>query len=106
MGRVVRFPPPAGPEPVSPDHPVCHVPSVAGAVEAFFAGRDLAPTTCRTYRQARDPLVQALDGDRPVTDLDADQVAVVFAERWAGRAAAWNTRRTAVQASRAAARRT
>ena len=66
MGRVVRFPPPAGPEPVSPDHPVCHVPSVAGAVEAFFAGRDLAPTTCRTYRQARDPLVQALDGDRPV----------------------------------------
>ena len=58
MGRVVPFLPPAassGPEPVSPDHPICHVPSVAGAVEAVFAGRDLAPATCRTYRQALDP---------------------------------------------------
>ena len=27
--RVVRFPPPVGPGPVSPVHPVCHVPSVA-----------------------------------------------------------------------------
>ena len=50
--RVVRFPPPVGPGPVSPVHPVCHVPSVGGAVEAFFAGRDLAAGTCRTYRQA------------------------------------------------------
>ena len=84
---------------MSPDHPICHVPSVAGAVEAFFAGRDLAPTTCRTYRQALTPLVESLGGGRPVTDLDADQVAAVFAERWAGCAAAtWNTRRTAVQA--------
>ena len=35
----------------------------------------------------------------PVTDLDADQVAAVFEELWAGRApATWNTRRVAVQA--------
>ena len=76
---------------------MCHVPSVAGAVEAFFAGRDLAAATCRTYRQALDPLVEAVGG-QPVTSLDADQAAV-FEELWAGRAAAtWNTRRVAVQA--------
>ena len=50
-------------------HPVCHVPSVAGAVEAFFAGRDLAAGTCRTYRQALGPLVETVGSDRPVTDL-------------------------------------
>ena len=99
MGRVVRFPPPAASSgPVSPDHPVCHVPSVAGAVEAFFAGRDLAAATCRTYRQALGPLVEAVGG-QPVTDLDADQVEAVFEELWADRApATWNTRRVAVQA--------
>ena len=78
---------------------MCHVPSVAGAVEAFFAGRDLAAATCRTYRQALGPLVEAVGADRPVTDLHADQVAAVFEELWAGRApATWNTRRVAIQA--------
>ena len=77
---------------------MCHVPSVAGAVEAFFAQRDLAAGTCRTYRQALGPLVEAVGG-QPVTDLDADQVAAVFEELWADRApATWNTRRTAVRA--------
>ena len=76
-----------------------HVPSLAGAVEAFLVGRDLAAATRRTYRQALTPLVEALDGDRPVTGLDPDRVAAVFAERWDGCAAAtWNTRRVAVQA--------
>ena len=70
-----------------------------GPVEAFFAGRDLAAGTCRTYRQALGPLVEAVGADRPVTDLDADRVAAVFEELWADRAAAtWNTRRVAVQA--------
>ena len=97
--RVVGFPPPVGPGPVSPVHPVCHVPSVGWAVEAFFAGRDLAAGTCRTYRQALGPLVEAVGADRPVTDLHADRVAAVFAELWADRApATWNTRRVAVQA--------
>ena len=99
MGRVVRFPLPVGPGPVSGDHPVCHVPSVGGAVEAFFAGRDLAAATCRTYRQAFGPLVEAVGADRPVTDLDPGLVAAVFAERWDGCATAtWNTRRVAVGA--------
>ena len=99
MGRVVRFPPPVGPGPVSPDHPVCHVPSVGGAVEAFFAGRDLAAATRSTYRQALGPLVETVGADRPVTDLHPDQVAAVFEELWADRApATWNTRRVAVQA--------
>ena len=78
--RVVRFPPPVGPGPVLPVRPVCHVPSVGGAVEAFFAGRDLAAATCRTYRQALTPLVEAVGADRPVTDLCPDQVAAVFGE--------------------------
>ena len=43
-------------------HPVCHVPSVGWAVEAFFAGRDLASATCRTYRQALGPLPESTDG--------------------------------------------
>ena len=78
---------------------MCHVPSVGWAVEAFFAGRDLAAGTCRTYRQALGPLVDAVGSDRPVTSLDADRVAAVFEELWAGRApATWNTRRVAVQA--------
>ena len=97
--RVVRFPPPVGPGPVLPVHPVCHVPSVAAAVEAFFAQRDLAAGTCRTYRQALGPLVEAVGADCPVTSLDADQVAAVFEELWAARApATWNTRRAAIQA--------
>ena len=96
MGRVVRFPPSAAPE---PDHPVRHVPSLAGAVEAFFANRDLAAETCRTYRKALTPLFEAVGGDRPVTDLDADQEAALFVDRWARCApATWNTRRVAVQA--------
>ena len=96
MGRVVSFPPPAAPE---SDHPVHHVPSLAGAVEAFFAHRDLAAETCRTYRKALGPLVEAVGVDRPVTDLDPGLVAAVFAERWDGCApATWNTRRVAVQA--------
>ena len=69
------------------------------AVEAFFAGRDLASATCRTYRQALGPLVETVGSDRPVTDLDADRVAAVFEELWADHTpAAWNTRRVAVQA--------
>ena len=51
------IPPPttsSGPAPV-PDHPVLGVPSVAGAVEAFFANRDLAPATRSNYRQALGP---------------------------------------------------
>ena len=97
MGRVVRFPPPTAPE-TAPGHPVHHVPSLAGAVEAFFANRDLAPETCRTYRKALDPVVEAVGRDQRVTDLDPQLVAAVF-ERWDGCApATWNTRRVAVQA--------
>ena len=92
--RVVRFPPPVGPGPVSPVHPVCHAPSVGWAVEAFFTSRDLAAGTCRTYRQALGPLVETVGADRPVTDLCPDRVAAVFEELWADRApATWNTRR-------------
>ena len=69
MGRVVHFPPAASPDP-APGHPVRHVPSLAGAVEAYFANRDLAAETRHTYRKALDPLAEAAGGDRPVIDLD------------------------------------
>ena len=96
MGSVVHFPPAAAPE---RDHPGRHVPSLSGAVEAYFAHRDLAAETRRTYRKALTPLVEAAGGDRPVTDLHPQLVAAVFTDRWDGCAAAtWNTRRTAVQA--------
>ena len=99
-GSCRSFPPTRASSGPDPDHPVCHVPSVAGAVEAFFAGRDLAAATCRTYRQASAPSSETVGADRPVTDLHPDQVAAVFAELWADRApATWNTRRVAVQAS-------
>ena len=99
MGSVIRLPPPAASSDPALDHPLHHVPSVAGAVEAFFAGRDLAVETRRAYRKALDPLVEALDGDRPVTDLHPQLIAAVFTDRWDGCApATWNTRRTAVQA--------
>ena len=52
---------------------MCHVPSVAAAVEAFFASRDLAAGTCPYYRQAPGPLVEAVGADRPVTDLCPDR---------------------------------
>ena len=42
-----------------------HVLSVAGAVEAFVANRDLAAETHRAYRKALDPLVEAVGGDQP-----------------------------------------
>ena len=80
MGSIVHFPPPAAPE---PDHPLRPTPCVAGSVEAFFAHRDLAAETRHTYRNALGPLVAALDGDRPVTDLASDQVAAGLTERWA-----------------------
>lgn len=95
MGRVVRFSPAAP----GPGHSLRHVPSLAGAVEAFFTNRDLALATCRTYHQALTLLVEALGGDRPVTDLDPDRVVALFAVRWGGCApATWNTRRVALQA--------
>lgn len=44
-------------------------------------------------------VIEALGGDRPVTDLDAGLVAAVFEELWTDRAAAtWNTRRVAIRA--------
>ena len=94
-----RPPPPTATPGPEPGHPLRHVPSLSGAVEGFFAHRDLAAETRRTYRKALDPLAEAAGGDRPVTDLDPQLIAAVFTRRWDGcTPATWNTRRTAVQA--------
>ena len=79
--------------------PVRHVPSVAGAVEAFFASWDLASGTRRTYRQTLDPLVEAAAGDRAVTGLAPELVAALVSERWGSTSpVTWNTRRVVIQA--------
>ena len=77
--------------------PVRHVPSVAGAVEAFFASWDPASGTRRTYRQTLDPLVEAAAGDRAVTDLEL--VAGLVSDRWGSTSpVTWNTRRVVIRA--------
>ena len=88
---VVGFSPPVGPGPVLPDPSGV---SCAVCCRRRWRRSSLAViwllATCRTYRQAPGPLVEA---------VGADRVAAVFAELWAGRApATWNTRRVAVQA--------
>ncbi|MDE0170483.1 MAG: site-specific integrase [bacterium] len=80
-------------------HPSGHVPAFGAAVEAFFAYKDLAPSSQRAYRAALEPLVVAVGADQPLAAVTPDVVSELFTERWAGRAAAtWNVRRAAVRA--------
>ena len=66
-------------------------------MEAFFADRDLAVQTRRTYRRALDALVCDLGGDLSVESLSAEGIRWVFMQRWGeASAATWNTRLTAV----------
>ncbi|MCY4369362.1 MAG: hypothetical protein OXF41_08055 [bacterium] len=50
-------------------HLAGHVPPIRAAVEAFFAYKDLAPTSRRTYRAALDPLVADVGPDQPLAAL-------------------------------------
>lgn len=84
MGDVVEFP--------------GRVPSLAGAVEAFFADKDLAANSRRAYRGALDALVEDLGAHLPLERLDAGVVRRVLEGHWGTAApATWNARVTAVQ---------
>ena len=70
---------------------------LGGAVDAFFADRDLAAQTRRTYRRALDALVCDLGADLSIESLSAEGIRRVLKERWGeASAATWNTRLTAV----------
>ena len=73
------------------------VPRLGGAVEAFFADRDFAAETRRTYGRALDALVSDLGGDLSLEFLSSEGIRRVFKRRWGeASAATWNTRLTAV----------
>ena len=95
--ELVHFPSQVGGHPSG--HPSGHVPGFGAAVEAFFAYKDLAPSSRRAYRAALEPLVDAVGADQPLAAVTPAVVSELFTERWAGRAAAtWNVRRAAVRA--------
>ena len=91
---LVRFSPPG----IAP-HPADDCPLLGAAVEAFFAYKDLAPESQRTYRAALRPLVGTVGASQPLAALTPSAVAEVFTDRWSDTApATWNIRRAAVRA--------
>ena len=102
MGRVVRFPPPEASRSGSGSSRCGMCRPLSGAVEAFFAHRDLVASADPQYlpQSPRPHSAQALGGDRLVTDLDplADSGRFCRAVGWPCASSTWNTRRIAVQA--------
>jgi integrase/recombinase XerC/integrase/recombinase XerD len=85
MGKLVRLPS-GGP------------PSLAGAVAAFLADRDLAATTRRAYRVAYQALLEHFDPQLPVTELSAEALRQLLTHRWGkARPRTYNARLAAVQ---------
>ena len=97
MGDLVRFPTSErGTEQAPPSH---HVPALGAAVESFFAHKQLAANSERSYRHALDALVGELGAGLPVANVTAVLVETVFQALWSDKkAATWNTRRIAVRA--------
>lgn len=74
------------------------VPSLGGAVEAFFSDKDLAPNSRRTYRQTLDALIDGVGAQLPANKLTAAKVRRVLEQRWGEAApATWNSRITTLQ---------
>lgn len=72
--------------------------TLAIAVEAFFADRDLAPATRRAYRAAYDSLIETFGIDIPVAALTGTELRRWITRRWGQAApATWNARFTATQ---------
>ena len=72
--------------------------TLGAAVEAFFADKDLARNSRRTYHQTLDALVDDHPPDLPVVKLTPAKVRRTIEGRW-GEAApsTWNSRMTALQ---------
>ncbi|MCP4303887.1 MAG: tyrosine-type recombinase/integrase [bacterium] len=84
MGEVIRLPD--------------RTPSLGGAIEAFFADKDLSANSRRSYRQTLDALVADLGEDLPVDKLTGAKVKRVLGWRWGEASpATWNARITALQ---------
>lgn len=71
---------------------------MGAAVEAFFADKDLARNSRRTYHQTLDSLVEDHNPDLTVAKLTPAKVRRTLESRW-GQAApsTWNSRMTALQ---------
>lgn len=68
------------------------------ALEAFFADKDLARNSLRTYHQTLDALVADHTPDLPVAKLTPAKVKRTLQQRWGESApSTWNSRMTALQ---------
>jgi len=68
------------------------------AVGAFFADRDLAPNSQRTYRPVLDALVDDHGSDLAITSLTSAKIRRTLTDRWGESApSTWNSRITALQ---------
>ncbi len=73
-------------------------PSLTSAGDAFFAGRDLAATTRRTYGATYRALIDELGAELPVTELTGPALADAIHHRWAHTSpTTWNNRIAAIQ---------
>ena len=89
LGNISRGDPPMA----SLAHLHCSKTTLGAAVEAFFADRDLAPSTRRAYRATYGSLLQAFGAEMPVTALTPVQLRRWLSRRWGKAAAAtWNAR--------------
>lgn len=66
--------------------------TLAAAVEAFFADKDLATNSRRAYHQTLDTLTAELGGDLPIDKLTTAKIRRTLDKRWGDSApATWNT---------------
>lgn len=72
--------------------------TLEAALEAFFADKDLARNSQRTYHQTLDALIEDHGHDLPVAKLTSAKLRRTLTNRWGDAApATWNARMTALQ---------
>jgi len=73
-------------------------PNLSGALDAFFADKDLSANSRRTYHQTLDALTAELGANLPIGKLTTAKLRRVLDKRWGEAApATWNARITALQ---------
>ena len=73
-------------------------PTLGGAVETFFADKDLSANSRRSYHQTLDALTADLGEDLPVDKLTSAKIKRVLRWRWGEASpATWNARIPAIQ---------
>ena len=72
--------------------------TLASAVEAFFADKDLARNSRRTYHQMLDAFIEDHTPELPVASISPAKVRRTIEARWGDAApSTWNSRMTALQ---------